>query len=175
MAGRTGKQALAANAKIHTAVHIGEPAEVPGFGIAVDIEVEGVPDEQLIQDAHAVCVSRHFVCEACDLNLNGLVYDRHALTPELLVVAHRSPSRASKAKKQNTSSCRLQYESCVVLSYHRLFRSTCKKSDIQFEEATNSKLYCDFTVNTSAVIDRDQLNMTTSLAPSITLRYSRLG
>lgn len=60
MAGKSGKQALAANAKIHTSVHIGEPAEIPGFGIAVDIEVEGVPDEQLIQDAHAVCIFETF-------------------------------------------------------------------------------------------------------------------
>ncbi|KAF8512418.1 OsmC-like protein [Gautieria morchelliformis] len=55
MAGQAGKKDLAANAKIHTSVHIGEPSDIPGFGIAVDIEVEGVPDEQLIQDAHAAC------------------------------------------------------------------------------------------------------------------------
>ena len=54
MAGQAGKKELAANAKIHTAVHLGEPAGKPGFGIAVEIEVEGVPDEGLVRAAHAV-------------------------------------------------------------------------------------------------------------------------
>lgn len=57
VAGMAGKKDLAANAKIHTSVHIGEPTDVAGFGLAVDIEVEGVPDEKLIQDAHAVRIS----------------------------------------------------------------------------------------------------------------------
>ena len=64
VAGQTGKKELAANAKIHTSVHIGEPNNLPGFGIAVEIEVEGVPDEQLIQAAHAVRISRYRTAES---------------------------------------------------------------------------------------------------------------
>ncbi|KAF8584819.1 OsmC-like protein [Ramaria rubella] len=54
-ASMAGKKDLVKEAKIHTAVHLGEPNDKPGFGIAVDIEVEGVADEQLITDAHAFC------------------------------------------------------------------------------------------------------------------------
>ena len=54
MAGKTGKVKDAKNAVIHTKVHLGEPKDIGGFGIAVDIKVEGVEDEALIQAAHEV-------------------------------------------------------------------------------------------------------------------------
>ena len=44
----------AANAKIHTSVHIGAPENMEGFAFNVDLKVEGVQDEKLIEAAHEV-------------------------------------------------------------------------------------------------------------------------
>jgi organic hydroperoxide reductase OsmC/OhrA len=41
-------------AKIHVSVSLGEPQDIDGFGLAVDIKAEGV-DEQVLQAAHEVC------------------------------------------------------------------------------------------------------------------------
>ncbi|KAH6867644.1 organic hydroperoxide resistance protein [Coprinopsis sp. MPI-PUGE-AT-0042] len=49
-----GRPEMGANAIVHTAVHIGTPNEENGFGLAVDITVEGVDDE-ILQAAHALC------------------------------------------------------------------------------------------------------------------------
>jgi hypothetical protein len=57
VAGKMGKGDSAKNAVVHTSVHIGEPKEMPGFGLAVDIKVEGA-DEDVIKGAHEVCFSR---------------------------------------------------------------------------------------------------------------------
>lgn len=57
MAGKQGKGDAAKNAVIHTQVHIGEPEKIGGFGISVDIQVEGVEDEALIQAGHEVSLS----------------------------------------------------------------------------------------------------------------------
>lgn len=54
MAGRTGKTESARNAIVHASVHLGEPEELGGFGLAVDIKVEGVEDEELIMAGHDV-------------------------------------------------------------------------------------------------------------------------
>lgn len=48
-----GKHESAKTAVIHTNVHIGEPTDMPGFGLAVDIKVEGA-DEDVIKAAHEV-------------------------------------------------------------------------------------------------------------------------
>lgn len=55
MAGRTGKTESARNAIVHASVHLGEPEELGGFGLAVDIKVEGVEDEELIMAGHDAC------------------------------------------------------------------------------------------------------------------------
>jgi organic hydroperoxide reductase OsmC/OhrA len=49
-----GKAEMAERAVVHTSVHIGEPDNKPGFGLAVDIKVEGV-DEELLKAGHEVC------------------------------------------------------------------------------------------------------------------------
>ncbi|KAG2363323.1 OsmC/Ohr family [Suillus spraguei] len=51
MAGKTGKKDAARHAVIHTTVHLGEAEGLGGFGLAVDIKVEGVEDEELIKAA----------------------------------------------------------------------------------------------------------------------------
>lgn len=55
MAGRLGKSEAVKDAVIHTSVHLGEADEIGGFGIAVDIKVEGVEDEEVIKAGHEVC------------------------------------------------------------------------------------------------------------------------
>lgn len=55
-----GKGDSAKKAAVHTSVHLGEPEEMPGFGLAVDIKVEGV-DEDVIKAAHEV----RFSCTMC--------------------------------------------------------------------------------------------------------------
>lgn len=37
----------ASKAVVHTSVHLGEPKDLKGFGLAVDIKVEGVDDDVL--------------------------------------------------------------------------------------------------------------------------------
>lgn len=57
VAGRMGKSEAVKDAVIHTRVHLGEAAQIGGFGIAVDVEVEGVEDDEVIQAGHEVgCV-----------------------------------------------------------------------------------------------------------------------
>jgi hypothetical protein len=58
VAGKAGKKDATKNAVIHAQVHLGEPKDIGGFGIAVDIKVEGVEDDALIQAAHEVGSSR---------------------------------------------------------------------------------------------------------------------
>lgn len=53
-AGRMGKAESAKKAVVHTSVHIGEPKEMGGFGLAVDINVEGV-DEDVLKAGHEAC------------------------------------------------------------------------------------------------------------------------
>ena len=54
VAGQTGKTDMARNAVVHTQVHIGEPEDLGGFGLKVDIQVEDVDDADLIQAGHKV-------------------------------------------------------------------------------------------------------------------------
>ncbi|KAI9571130.1 OsmC/Ohr family [Boletus coccyginus] len=55
MAGRLGESDAVKDAVIHTNVHLGEAEQIGGFGIAVDIKVEGVEDEEVIQAGHEAC------------------------------------------------------------------------------------------------------------------------
>lgn len=59
MAGRMGKKDQAKNAVVRASVHIGEPKEMGGFGIAVDIKVEGIDDE-LLKAGHEASVTSFF-------------------------------------------------------------------------------------------------------------------
>ncbi|KAF8070069.1 OsmC/Ohr family [Lyophyllum atratum] len=54
VAGKMGKPESAKNAVVRTSVHIGEPKEMGGFGLAVDIKVEGV-DEDVLKAGHEAC------------------------------------------------------------------------------------------------------------------------
>ncbi|KIK98466.1 hypothetical protein PAXRUDRAFT_678809 [Paxillus rubicundulus Ve08.2h10] len=54
VAGQAGRKDAVKDAVIHTSVHLGE-ATLGGFGIAVDIKVEGVEDEELVKAGHEAC------------------------------------------------------------------------------------------------------------------------
>jgi hypothetical protein len=49
-----GKPDAVKNATVHAQVHIGAPEKLNGFGIAVDIKVEGVEDDEVIAAGHEV-------------------------------------------------------------------------------------------------------------------------
>ncbi|OBZ70631.1 hypothetical protein A0H81_09170 [Grifola frondosa] len=53
VASQMGKTDMARNAVIHTQVHLGQPEGMDGFGLEVEIQVEGVQDEELINAGHA--------------------------------------------------------------------------------------------------------------------------
>jgi hypothetical protein len=44
---------MAKKAVVNLSVHLGEPTELKGFGLAVDIKVEGI-DEELLKAGHEV-------------------------------------------------------------------------------------------------------------------------
>ncbi|KAF7971622.1 hypothetical protein HWV62_20730 [Athelia sp. TMB] len=70
MAKKTGKTDLAKNAVIHAKVHLGEPEKIGGFGIAVDISVEGVEDDALIQAAHENCPYSRALTQGAVVNVS---------------------------------------------------------------------------------------------------------
>jgi len=49
-----GKADMAKNAVVRASVHIGPATELKGFGLAVDIKVEGV-DEEVLKAGHELC------------------------------------------------------------------------------------------------------------------------
>lgn len=56
MAARAGKKDIAQNAKIHTHVFLGHPKDpdMEGFGLRVELTVEGCDDDAIIASAHDV-------------------------------------------------------------------------------------------------------------------------
>lgn len=61
VAGQRGSSEAIKNAAVHTSVHIGPPEGSEGFGLAVDIHVEGVEDQALIDAGHAVRVYHFYL------------------------------------------------------------------------------------------------------------------
>ncbi|KAI0683282.1 OsmC/Ohr family [Cerioporus squamosus] len=55
VAGQTGKSEMAKNATVHTQIHMGQPEGMDGYGLEVDIQVEGVDDMELIEAGHKAC------------------------------------------------------------------------------------------------------------------------
>ncbi|KAF9264115.1 OsmC-like protein [Marasmius fiardii PR-910] len=54
VAPQQGKKEMASKAKVHASVSIGEPEGMPGFGLGVEIKVEGI-DEELLRAGHEFC------------------------------------------------------------------------------------------------------------------------
>ena len=55
VAKKMGKEEMGKKAIVRATVHLGEPNEMKGFALGVDIQVEGV-DREVLDAAHAVCV-----------------------------------------------------------------------------------------------------------------------
>ncbi|KAI0745908.1 OsmC-like protein [Earliella scabrosa] len=72
VAGQTGKTDRARNAMVHTQVHIGEPKDLGGFGLEVDIQVDGVDDSELIQAAHQACPYSRALHHGAVVNVRNL-------------------------------------------------------------------------------------------------------
>lgn len=53
-AGKMGKSDQVKSATVHANVHIGDAKEVDGYGLSVDLKIEGVQDQDLIDAAHQV-------------------------------------------------------------------------------------------------------------------------
>jgi organic hydroperoxide reductase OsmC/OhrA len=69
MARRLGKEEMGKKAIVHTSVHIGTPENIEGFGLAVDIKVEGV-DEQLLKAAHEFCPYSRALSQGAVVNVS---------------------------------------------------------------------------------------------------------
>ncbi|KAF7796647.1 hypothetical protein EIP86_007829 [Pleurotus ostreatoroseus] len=54
-AGQQGKTDMARNAVVHTQVYLGKPKDMEGFGLEVEVQVEGIEDQALIDAGHAAC------------------------------------------------------------------------------------------------------------------------
>jgi len=55
VAGQQGKAEMAKNATVHAQVHMGKPNGLKGFGLEVEIQVEGIEDQALIDAGHEAC------------------------------------------------------------------------------------------------------------------------
>ena len=51
---RAGQKEVGEGAVVHADVSIGRPKDVPGFGLAVVLRVEGVEDQAILDAAHEV-------------------------------------------------------------------------------------------------------------------------
>ena len=77
MAKGTGKEAMMAdNVVVHSSVHLGTVEKMDGFGLAVEIKVEGV-DEELMKAAHEVCLDSLMSCRF--LLKNGFPSSAHTV------------------------------------------------------------------------------------------------
>lgn len=56
MAARAGKKELGEKAKVHSKVYLGHPKDpnLEGFGLRVELSVEGIEDDDIIAAAHNV-------------------------------------------------------------------------------------------------------------------------
>lgn len=54
VAGQKGQGEAAKKAVIHSQVHMGKPKGLQGFGLEVELKVEGIEDQALIDAAHEV-------------------------------------------------------------------------------------------------------------------------
>ncbi|KAL0565518.1 hypothetical protein V5O48_016503, partial [Marasmius crinis-equi] len=69
VAPKYGKKEIAQNAKVHTSVSIGEVNEKPGFGLEVNIKVEGI-DEELLKATHEFCPYSRLATEGAVINVS---------------------------------------------------------------------------------------------------------
>jgi len=69
MAGKMGHKDAAKNAIVHASVHLGEAEKIGGFGIGVDIKVEGV-DDALLKAGHENCPYSRALLQGAVVNVS---------------------------------------------------------------------------------------------------------
>ncbi|KZT63873.1 OsmC-like protein [Daedalea quercina L-15889] len=71
MAARAGKKELGEKAKVHTKVFLGHPEnpDTEGFGLRVEICVEGIDDDNIIAAAHNFCAYSRALTEGCEVTV----------------------------------------------------------------------------------------------------------
>ncbi|KAL4246168.1 OsmC/Ohr family protein [Abortiporus biennis] len=55
VAGKMGQAEAAKNAVVHTQVHLGKPKGKEGFGLEVEIQVEGIEDQAILDATNEFC------------------------------------------------------------------------------------------------------------------------
>ncbi|KAI0916428.1 hypothetical protein AcW1_008841 [Taiwanofungus camphoratus] len=72
MAARAGKKDIAQNAKIHTHVFLGHPKDpdMEGFGLRVELTVEGCDDDAIIASAHDFCAYSRALKHGVEVTVN---------------------------------------------------------------------------------------------------------
>ncbi|ETW80665.1 hypothetical protein HETIRDRAFT_459374 [Heterobasidion irregulare TC 32-1] len=68
-ASRAGKKEVGDRAKVHAKVYLGHPTDREGFGLKVDINVEGVEDDAIIAAAHDICPYSLALREGIEVNV----------------------------------------------------------------------------------------------------------
>ncbi|KAF8161985.1 OsmC/Ohr family [Pholiota molesta] len=69
VAKKQGKEEMAKKAVVNLSVHLGEPTELKGFGLAVDIKVEGI-DEELLKAGHEFCPYSRALTKGAVVNIS---------------------------------------------------------------------------------------------------------
>ncbi|KAH9935737.1 OsmC/Ohr family [Fomitopsis serialis] len=71
MAARAGKKELSETAKVHTKVFLGHPEnpDLEGFGLRVEVGVEGIDDDDIIAAAHDFCAYSRALTQGCEVSV----------------------------------------------------------------------------------------------------------
>ncbi|KZT10780.1 OsmC-like protein [Laetiporus sulphureus 93-53] len=74
MAARAGKKHIAENSKVHTKVYLGHPSdpELEGFGLRVELTVEGCDDDEVIAAAHKFCAYSRALKHGAEVTVNKI-------------------------------------------------------------------------------------------------------
>ncbi|PCH36103.1 OsmC-like protein [Wolfiporia cocos MD-104 SS10] len=72
MAARANKKHIAENAKVHTNVFLGHPTDpdLEGFGLRVELSVEGCEDDEIIAAAHEFCAYSRALKHGVEVTVN---------------------------------------------------------------------------------------------------------
>ncbi|KAI0730283.1 OsmC-domain-containing protein [Fomitopsis betulina] len=71
MAARAGKKELGEKAKVHSKVYLGHPKDpnLEGFGLRVELSVEGIEDDDIIAAAHNFCAYSRALTQGCEVTV----------------------------------------------------------------------------------------------------------
>ncbi|CCL98673.1 uncharacterized protein FIBRA_00675 [Fibroporia radiculosa] len=74
MAARANKKHIAENAKVHTNVFLGHPEDpnIEGFGLRVDVTIEGCDDDEVINAAHEFCAYSRALRYGAQVTINKM-------------------------------------------------------------------------------------------------------